>query len=257
MLIAQIGLIGCGMRPPGPGIELGGVGKYSHPAFVPILTDVVRLERNDGFRVEATTHKVGGWKTRAKAGRIAIELLATAGTKVTPIDDVADLLPKDEQESEWALHAWKRLKAARKLDNPGAVMLLRQNAVDARGRQYSPLADFMGLGLVGVLMGAAGREDRFHPSFLMAQNEGFHAVMMGPPLCSIGFDARLLDALTGETLAATDAVLGQEKIPERLAKSSWSTMQDSDKHLVEIYCIAALRRAVAQALNELQVTRRR
>jgi len=257
LLISQIGLIGCGTRPPAPGIEPGGVGKYSHIAFVPILVDVVRVERNDGSGIEATVHKVGQWETRAKAGRIALELLAPAGTKVTPIDDVAGLLPKDKEEPEWALHAWKRLKAAGRLDDSRAVMLLRQNAVDAQGRQYSPVADFMALGLVGILIGAAGQEDRFHPSFLVALNEGFHAVMMGPPLCNIGFDARLLDAATGETLAAVDAVLGQEKVPERLAKKSWATMDDSDKRLVETNCIAALRRAVAQALNELEVTSRR
>lgn len=257
LLIFQIGLIGCGTRPPAPGIELGGVGKYSHLAFVPILADVVKVERNDGFRIEAMIHEVGQWETRAKAGRIALELLAPAGTKVTLIDDVTGLLPKDKEEPEWALHAWKRLKAAARLDNSGAVMLLRQNAVDARGRQYNPVADFMALGLVGILMGAAGQDDRFHPSFLVALNEGFHAVMMGPPLCNIGFDARILDAATGETLAAADAVLGQEKVPEGLAKKSWATMDDSDKRLVETYCIAALRRAIAQALNELEVTSRR
>ena len=257
LLISQIGLIGCGTRPPAPGIEPGSVGKYSYLAFVPILADAVRVERNDGFRLEATTHKVGQWETRAKAGQIALELLAPAGTKVTPIDDVANLLPKDEGEQEWAFHAWKRLKTAGRLGNSRAVMLLRQNAVNAQGRQYNPAADFMALGLVGILMGAAGKEDRFHPSFLVALNEGFHATMMGPPLCNTGFDARLLDAATGETLAAADSVLGQEKVPERLAKKNWATMNDSDKRLIESYCIAALRRAVAQALNELEVTSRR
>ena len=245
------------MRPPAPGVEPGGVGKYSHLAVVPILADAVRLERNDGFRIDATTHKIEQWETRAKAGRIAHELLAPAGTKVTTIADVAGLLPKDKNELEWAFYAWKRLKAARRLDNSKAVMLLRQNAVDAQGRQYSPVADFLALGLVGILMGAAGKEDRFHPSFLVALNEGFHAVMMGGPRCNVGFDARLLDAATGETLAAADAVLGQEKVPERLAKLSWTAMSDGDKRLVESHCIAALRRAVAQALNELEVVTRR
>ena len=88
-------------------------------------------------------------------------------------------------------------------------------------------------------------------------NEGFNAAMVGPSLCSIGFDAGLLDAATGKTLAVANSVLGQEKVPEHLAKKNWAAMDESDKHLVESYCIAALRRAIAQAMNELGVTSRR
>ena len=58
-------------------------------------------------------------------------------------------------------------------------------------------------------------------------------------------------------LATADSVLGQEKVPARLANKQWSEMKDDERAMAETYCIAALRRGVAQALNELDVTHRR
>ncbi len=256
VLLMQLALIGCG-RPPGSGIEAGGIGRYSHLTFVPLLADEVRLEWNDGFNREAGPRQPAGWNTQSKAGQIAVELLALAKTRVTPVEDVKGLLPGADEQSDWESRVWKRLKAAGRIAPGGPIVLLRQNAVDARGRQYNPLANFMMLGLVGVAMGAANREDRFQPSFMLAMNTGFHAAMEGSSRCSIGFDARLLDADTGAILATADAVLGQEKIPGKLAKKKWSEMNGDERGMAQTYCIAALRRGVAQALNELEVTHRR
>jgi hypothetical protein len=217
------------------------------------LADGARLEWNDGFRVEAGPPEDIGWDTRAKAGQIAVELLAPAGTEVTSLEKVEGLLPENPKDPEWARYVWERLRADDRLIKSEAVMILRQNAVDALGRQYNPVADFLSLGIVGVIAGAVGREERFHPSFLLALNIGFHATMIGPSRCSIGFDARILDADTGETLGATDAVLGQEHVPAELQKESWATMDEHERGLAETYCIAALRRGISQMLHELKV----
>jgi hypothetical protein len=221
---------------------------------VPLLADEARLEWNDGFRLEADPPEDIGWDTRAKAGQIAVELLAPTGTEVASLEDVSGLLPENPKDPEWARFVWERLRADDRLIGSEAVVILRQNAVDALGRQYNPVADFLPFGIVGVVAGAAGREERFHPSFLLALNIGFHATMMGPSRCSIGFDARILDAETGETLGATDAVLGQEHVTAKLQKESWAAMDEHERRLTEAYCIAALRRGISQMLHELKVT---
>lgn len=252
LLGASVGLTGCGVRAPAPGVEPGAVGRYEHVTFVPLLADDVRLEWNDGTRVEAAPPEAIGWDTRRKAGRIATELLAPTGTRITPLEDVTGLLP-DDPEEDWPTHVWQRLRSDSRLPASGVVVILRQNAVDAYGRQYNPLADFLSLGVVGLASGAARREERFHPSFLLALNVGFHRTMIGASRCSIGFDARLLDAQTGEVLGETNAVLGQEYVPAELQQETWEAMSERDRGLAEAYCIAALRRGIAQALNELDV----
>lgn len=257
VLLMQLVLIGCGVRPPSPGIETGGIGRYSHLTFVPLLADEVRLEWNDGFNREAGQRQLAGWNTQSKAGQIAVELLALAGTRVTPVEDVKGFLLGPDEQSDWESRVWQRLKAAGRINPGGPIVLLRQNALDALGRQYNPLANFLALGPLGVVIGAATREDRFQPSFILALNTDFGAAMVGSSRCSIGFDARLLDADTGAILATADAVLGQEKIPAKLAKKKWSEMNGDERGMAQTYCIAALRRGVAQALNELEVMHRR
>jgi len=254
LLALELALSSCGVRPPAPGLEPGEVGRYERITFVPLLAEEARLEWNDSIRMEAGSPEAVDWDIRQKAGQIANELLARGGTEVTTLEDVAELLPDDSEETEWAVHVWERLVEDDRLQQSNVVVVLRQNAVDALGRQYNPVADFLSFGILGVVAGAVRREERFHPSFLLALNIGLHATMMGPSRCSIGFDARLLDAETGETLGATDAVLGQEHVPPELQKETWPAMSEHEKDVAETYCIAALRRGVAQALHELEAT---
>ena len=250
-------LAGCGTRPAAPGIEAGGVGRYPHISFVPLIADEVRLIWRDGASRQAGKRHRAGWRTQLNAGKIASELLREAGTPVTPIEDVKGALLGSGEDTEWETRVWRRLKATARLDPKGAIMVLRQNALDAQGRQYNPARNFLALGLVGVVIGAATREDVFQPSFILAMNTGFQAALGGKSRCSIGFDARLLDAKTGAILASADAVLGQELVPVELAKKKWPQMSVAERGLAETYCIAARRRGIAQAMNELEVTRRR
>ena len=250
-------LAGCGVRPAAPGIEAGGVDRYGHITFVPLIADEVRLVWRDGATREAGERQRVGWKTQLNAGQIASELLREAGTPVTAIEDVKGALLGSDEDTLWETRVWRRLKATGRLDPRGAVIVLRQNALDAQGRQYNPARVFLALGLVGVVIGAATRDDAFQPSFILAINTGFQAALGGKSRCSIGFDARLLDAKSGAILGSVDAVLGQELFPVEIENKKWPEFSADERGLAKTYCTAALRRGIAQAMSELEITRRR
>ena len=220
---------------------------------VPLLADEVQIESSDGFQSRTSPRTAAGWDTRVKTSKVVAELLEPFKTKVSSVDDVTSLLGSSDDAQGWPQQVWQRLRATNRLGDTGAVLILRQNAVDAMGRQYSPAADFLSTGLIGLAVGAATRDDRFHPSFVLAINAGFHAAMIGGSHCSIGFDARLLDAKSGSLLSQTSAVLGQERLPDTFHAQDWETMSEGDRRIAETYCIAALRRALSQAINELNL----
>lgn len=211
------------------------------------------MESSDGLHTTKSPRAAAGWDTGAKAGKLVSELLTPSGTRVVPLDDVAGLVAADDTGPEWPHRVWERLRAAHRLDDTDAVLVLRQNAIDSMGRQYSPAADFLTTGLLGLAYGAATREDRFQPSFILAVHQGFQAFMVGPSRCSIGFDARLVDARSGRLLSQADGVLGQESLPKTFQAETLTEMPEQDRQVVETYCIAALRRGISQAINDLDL----
>lgn len=250
--IALLLLGGCGTMPPAPGVQPGGVGRYSKLVVVPLLADEVRVEWNDGFTRPAPARVASGWETRDKAVRIVAELLAGSGTMVRGVMDVVGLLPEPVEHPDWASEVVRRLRENRQVGEDEVVLVLRQNAIDAYGRQYSPVRDFLLLGPLGVVIGAITREDVYQPSFLLALNIGLHAVMVGPSHCSIGFDAALVATASLSSLAEAKSIMGQEKVPDTLRSRGWEELSEAERQTAEAYCLAALRRALAEAANRLQ-----
>jgi hypothetical protein len=121
---------------------------------VPLLADEVRVEWNDGFKRLAPPRVATGWETRDKAVRIVAELLAGSGTTVRGVMDVAGLLPESAGQPDWASEVGQRLRETGRVEAGDVVLLLRQNAIDAQGRQYSPVRDFLLLGPLGIVIGA-------------------------------------------------------------------------------------------------------
>ncbi len=232
-----VGLVACaGGTLPTTGIEAGGRGRYAAVAVAPLLADEVRL--GSAQRAQA------GWDTRDKAVRIAAEVLEPAGTRVTPID-VAGLPAGDARQLA------DGLRAAGKLPADGVVLALRQNAIDSRGRQYSPAMDFLSMGIIGLAVGAATHGAYFEPSFYLAAGDAFEEAR-----CSIGFDSSLIDGRTGAVLGEARSIFGLEKIPGNFRPQNWAGMSDEERRTAETYCMAALRRGISQAIRALNLTAR-
>ena len=157
---------------------------------------------------------------------------------------------------DWAARAWQALESDGALRGLDALLVLRQNAIGARGQQYSPVPDFLALGLVGVAVGAATREERFQQRFVLVRNTGLGAALEGGEgWCAIGIDAALLDARTGRERAASTMILGREAMPRaHFASAGWEQAGAPERAMAEAYCMAALRRAVSQAIKEVGLT---
>jgi hypothetical protein len=123
-----------------------------------------------------------------------------------------------------------------------------------RGNFNSPAIDFLVFGVVGLVAGAAGKSERYQPSFQLLTTAGIDASLGERSRCSIGLDARLLEARNGGELTRVDAVLGQEHLPAGFLARDWTSMNDDERRVAETYCIAALRRAVSQAANALMLS---
>lgn len=245
---------GCGTMPPAPGIEPGGVGRYSAIVVVPLLTDAVRVDWSDGRKPQEQASCMTGWETREKAVRIVAELCAGSGTSVRGITDFTGLLPETPDQSDWASTVVQKLREAKLVRDDEIVLLLRQNAIDEYGRQYSSFRDFMLSGALGVAVGAATREDIYQPGFFLAVNTGFEKTMEGPSCCTIGFDAAIVNAAGIECIAAANSVLGREKIPDSLLRDlGWEELSKEEQTTAEMYCISALRRAIADTMNRLHL----
>jgi hypothetical protein len=257
VIAAAAGLVvaGCTARLPTAGIEPGRTSRYASIAVVPLLTDDVRVHYQSGFDSRVGAPAPANWQTREKAGRIVAELLGTTRTTVTTVD-VADLPAAEVTASGWARQVWQRLRQANRLGESEVLFVLRENAIDARGGQYLPALDFLVFGVVGLAAGALGRDQQYQPSFQLLTTAGFDAAMGERSRCSIGLDARLLDAGSGGELARVDAVLGQERMPDGFVAQDWAAMDDATRRVAETYCIAALRRAISQAANAVIPTSR-
>ncbi len=239
--LLAIALAACGARVPTSGVEAGGRGRYSTVAITPLLADDIRV--GSAGSSEAT-RVAAGWNTRDKAARIAAELLEPVGTTVTPVD-IAGLTAGDARQ------LGEGLRAANRLPGGGVVLALRQNAIDSRGRQYSPAVDFLLTGFLGLAVGAATHEDRYQPSFFLVSGDAFE-----PTRCAIGFDASLIDGRSGAVFAEARGILGLEKMPDSFRPTSWAATSDQDRRSAETYCIAALRRGISQAVKELNLISR-
>lgn len=248
-------LAGCGVRPPTTGVVPGGKGAYASVAVAPLLADEVRLMARGTFSSETSKREAAGWDARGKADAIASEILGPAGTQVTPVHDVPALVGAAAGEKDWARQTWEKLRAANRLGGAQAVLLLRENAIDWMGRQYNPARDFLATGLIGLAVGAANREELYQPGFLLVVQSGIDAAFGAPSKCDIGFDAVLLDAATGNQLAKADAVLGEEAMPDTFKPRTWEAATPEERAAAETYCIAALRRGMAQAIGEVGLVR--
>lgn len=250
-----LALAGCGTGVPSAGVEPGGHGKYVSIAVVPLLADEIRME-SGAFMPERSPRVVTGWETRAKADAIMQEILAPVGTKVVAVHDIPALLGDDSGKEDWARLSWERLRQANRLEGVQAVLLIRQNAIDVHGRQYSPVRDFFGAGLIGLAVGAAQREEEYQPSFTLAVTSGAAAALSRGSRCNVGFDAVLLDARTGRVLGAAKGMFGQEMLPEDFQPKTWASATDAERHVAETYCIAALRRGLAKTVRKLDLVER-
>lgn len=249
-LAAGLALAACGARPPGAGVEPDSRATVPRLGVAALIADRLRVQATDGWSIDDTPVDQVGWEPDLRAGRIAAELLAPLGGSATPLK-----LPEGTPAAapDWAARAWRSLDAAGALDGLDAVLVLRQNAIGARGQQYSPVPDFIALGLMGVAIGAATREERFQQRFVLVRNTGLAAALEGGEgWCAIGIDAALLDARTGRERAASTMILGREAIPrERFASATWQQASAPERAAAEAYCMAALRRAVSQAIKEV------
>lgn len=239
--LMALAVAACAGRVPTSGVEAGGRGRYPTVAIAPLLADDIRVGSvgdSEAMRVSA------GWNIREKAARITAELLEPVGTIATPVD-IAGLAVRDARQ------LGEGLRAANRLPGSGVVLALRQNAIDSRGRQYSPAVDFLSTGFLGLAVGAATHEDRYQPSFFLASGDAFE-----PTHCAIGFDASLIDGKSGAVFAEARSILGLEKMPDSFRPTSWAAMSDQDRRSAETYCIAALRRGISQAVKELNLISR-
>ena len=249
-LAAALAGVGCSERLPTSGVEPGSVSRYAAIAVAPLLSDDVRVHYQTGFKPGRNPPVAAGWNTRDKAGRIVAELLGTARTKVTAVD-LSGLSPAGGKAQDWARQVWESLRTADRLGDADVLLVLRQNALDVNGYQYAPALDFLAFGVVGLVVGAATAAERYQPSFQLLTTAGLDAALGNRSRCSVGLDARLIDARGGQELARVDAVLGQERLPEGFVAHEWDAMSGNDRRLAETYCIAALRRAISQAANAL------
>jgi hypothetical protein len=252
VLLVAATVAGCGVRPFETGVEVGQVGRFRQVAILPLLSDDLRLQ---GTSTPSGADTVStGWDTPRLTGQMAREILAPAGTQVIPLLPPA-LAANELSATDWPERIWRHLRDAQALGGAEAVILLRQNAIDGQGRQYSPVPDFFGFGLVGVVVGAATRSERFWPAFSLAVHTGLDEALLGPSRCGIGFDARLVDAATGTVRASSNAVLGIEILRTPLGPVG-AKLSDAQREIARTYCLAALRRGVSEAIRELELTGR-
>jgi hypothetical protein len=256
--ILCVALAGCGVRPPGAGIEPGSKAVYGRVGVLALMTDNLAMQWTDGWTSTNSAANGLGWQPPERTVRIAAELLGPLGSQAHALA-APPHVAEDAGAADWARRIWQDLHDAGRLDDVDGVLLLRQNAINALGRQYAPAMDFLAMGLVGVAVGAVTREQNFQERFLLLRQEGIGVTLDGSTgRCSIGFDARLLDAKTGEVRGTSDSVLGAEKIPEgTIQAQTWPAMSEAERRAAETYCMAALRRGVSQAIKEVDLTQPR
>ena len=75
-------------------------------------------------------------------------------------------------DKDWPHAAWEKLRAENRLAEAEALLLLRENALDGMGRQYSPARDFLATGLIGLAVGAANRGENYQPGFVVVAQGG-------------------------------------------------------------------------------------
>lgn len=252
LALALAGCANLGTRGEPPA---GSVGVYQRLAVVALLTDDLRLApvgTSDGKTLQA------GWDTPRLAGVIVQEMLGPAGTEVAilpaPMPDAATL-----EGPGWPQAAWQQARgtgtpAGDALAGTQAVLVLRERAISRMGMEYSPAANFLFGGVIGLAAGAARQDEEFRRAFVVRQNTGLDEAIGGKdPTCLVGLDARVLDATTGSPLGAADGLLGQQQRPEALASPLEIT--DAEREATRPYCLAALRRAIAEAVSTLRLTR--
>ena len=242
------GCAGLGTRGEPPA---GSVGAYRHLAVLPLLTDDLRLAP---VGTSDTKTLPAGWDSPRMAGVIAQEMLGPTGTEVAILPTPA-LDPATLERSGWAEAAWRQAGGpAGAPAGTEAVLVLRERAISRMGLEYSAATDLLFGGVIGLAAGAARKDEEFRRAFVVRQNTGLDEAFGGKaPDCMVGLDARLLDAATGGPLGTADGLLGQQARAEALATPLEIT--DAEREAARPYCLAALRRAIAQAVSTLRLTR--
>jgi uncharacterized lipoprotein YehR (DUF1307 family) len=250
--ILMVTMTACGTSVPKSGVEAQYIAKHKKVLVVPLMTNDLRSIQHAFSKTEEELIKDVGWDIPGTASKITSELLMPHGGSAVNIsyqykgDAVADKL------DERVTGIWRELGPVIARHDAEVVLVFEQNAVDVMGRQYNPVGDYFAMGLVGLIHGAATKDTRFSPAMTFAFMSGSNRSLIGPSRCSVGFDARLIDARDGKIIGQANQVLGQEYLPDDAVKSEkWSEMSEKEKSTVREYCLAALRRGVSQALVDV------
>ena len=229
---------------------MGSVGVYRHLAVLPLLTDDLRLAPVGTWDTKTLP---SGWDTPRMAGVIAQEMLGPTGTEVAILPTPA-LDPETLKGPGWPQAAWAQARGPGIPAGTEAVLVLRERAISRMGLEYSPATNFLLGGMIGLVAAAVQQDKEFRRAFVVRQNTGLDEAIGGKaPDCLIGLDARLLDAATGSPLGAADGLLGQQQRAEALAAPLEIT--DAEREAARPFCLAALRRTIAQAVSTLRLTR--
>lgn len=242
----------CGTSVPKSGVEAHYVAKHKKVLVVPLMTNDLRSIRQSFSQTEEELIRDIRWDIPGSTSKITSELLMPHGGNAVHIsyqykgDAVAEKL------DERVIGIWREIRPEIARHDAEVVLVFEQNAVDVMGRQYNPVGDYFAMGLIGLIHGAATKDTRFTPAMTLALMSGSNRSLIGPSRCSMGFDARLVDARDGKIIGQRNQVLGQEYIPDDAVKSEkWSEMTESEKSTVQQYCLAALRRGVSQAVVDV------
>lgn len=236
-----------------------GQGLYPRLAVVAFLVDSVRGEWNDGTKKKTYGPTQAGWDTRRVSAEIVRDMLERVGTKVVPVLDAENYLEKADLEAgpdAWPGLVVRRLRDAGRIEDAEAVLLLRQNAIDAMGREYSPAAMLWWGGFIGAIVAEATKEERYFPSYLVAINVGLHKVMIGRSRCMVDFDAHLFDVDGQNVTARSFGLLGSYIVPEELWAPSFEEYSEAEKRDLQARCQFALRKALADGMVRLGLARR-
>lgn len=241
-------------------MDVRGEGLYRKIAVVAFLTDGVRGEWNDGSEKKTYGPTEADWDTRLISTEIVRDVLEGTGTQVVTITNPEDYL--EEGDAEVGQHTWpgivvRRLRDAGQIQDADAVLLLRQNAIDTSGREYSPGGNFWWGGFVGLIAGEVTKEERYFPSYLVAINVGFHETMVGRSRCMVGFDAHLFDTARQEVAARSFGLVGSYIVPQELWAPSFEEYSDAERQDLRARCQFALREALVDSMVRVGVARRK
>lgn len=174
-----------------------------------------------------------GWNVSGAAGQMAREMLNQAGASVQVVS------------------------AAGAITAPGndVLVLLQQAPLDRAGRAYDPGRTFLVSGAGVMIAESLMQNKQYQQRTVLVTSDPAKEQTIGLHYCAVGVKPTLLDATTGEVLKEGVPASAQEDIPAGLLGGGWSSLGAQDRKTAKIYCDSALRRAVSQALAQLDIVR--